>query len=149
MGNCYKNGRVVLILNGKFSGHKALIINNSEKKFSNDPKNLVLLGIKTYPKKITRKMLKNKIDKRSKIRTFVKIMNKNHVFPTRYVMDFETYHKEIIEKKVEEIFDSKKNSTKEKSSGTLNKFHFFPLDNIFMQKYFSGKNKWFFTPLKF
>lgn len=94
-------------------------------------------------------MVKNKIDKRSKVRTFVKIMNKNHVFPTRYVMDFEAYHKEIIEKKVKEIFDKKENVTKEETNKSSRKNLYFPLDNIFMQKYFSGKNKWFFKPLRF
>lgn len=95
-------------MNGKFSGHKAIIIKSLDKKTSHDSKKIVLLGIKRYPKKITRKMPKNKINKRSVIKTFVKTMNKDHVFPTRYVLDLDKKNKEVIEQKTEEIFEKKK-----------------------------------------
>ena len=46
-------------------------------------------GIDRYPRKVTRSMGKNKIQKRSKVKPFVKYVNYNHVMPTRYVVDID------------------------------------------------------------
>jgi len=90
-------------------------------------------------------MPKNKINKRSVIKTFVKTMNKDHVFPTRYVLDLDKKNKEAIEQKTEEIFEKKKKETNKTDIDSLYLF----LDNIFMDKFFAGKNKWFFNRLRF
>lgn len=42
-------------------------------------------GIERYPRKVTKSMGKKKIAKRSKVKPFVKVVNFNHVMPTRYV----------------------------------------------------------------
>jgi len=138
-----------LILNGRFSGHKAVIIKNIDNQSSNDSKKIVLLGIKQYPKKITRKMPKSKIHKRSRIKTFVKTMNKNHVFPTRYILDLDKKNKEVIEQKTEEIFNKKKMEKGKGSTVIETAKLFFLLDNILMEKFFAGKTKWFFNRLRF
>ncbi len=46
-------------------------------------------GIDRYPRKVTRTMSKNKVEKRSKIKPFVKSINYKHLMPTRYVVDID------------------------------------------------------------
>lgn len=138
-----------MILNGRFSGQKAIILKNSDGKFSNEGRHIFLLGIKRYPQKITRKTLKHKINKRLRVKTFVKRMNKNHVFPTRYILDLDKKSKEVIEEKTEEIFREKNGKDKDISKDSRIKKLFFALDNILMDKFFAGKNKWFFNRLRF
>mmetsp|Transcript_48396 Transcript_48396/g.96855 ORF Transcript_48396/g.96855 Transcript_48396/m.96855 type:complete len:95 (+) Transcript_48396:246-530(+) len=94
-------------------------------------------------------MSKGKIVKRSRLQTFIKKINKNHIFPTRYVFDLEKKNKEVIDKKIDEFFQKKNRMVKKGESKKRDNSIFFPLDNIFMEKNFSGKNKWFFNKLRF
>jgi large subunit ribosomal protein L27e len=88
-------------------------------------------------------MKKSKIEKRSKVKPFIKILNYNHVMPTRYTVDFD------LKKAVEEtggvdpakIKDTRKN-----------------LKKIFEDKYKNQSTKgdkkaastgYFFTKLRF
>ena len=43
----------------------------------------VVAGVERYPLKVTRSMGKKKLAKRSKVKPFVKIVNYNHMMPTR------------------------------------------------------------------
>lgn len=45
---------------------------------------LSVAGIDRYPRKVVRAMGKAKLEKRSKIKPFVKVINFNHILPTRY-----------------------------------------------------------------
>jgi len=58
---------------------------NKEKKFGH----AVVAGIDRYPRKVVRNMKQSKIDKRTKIKPFVKTINFNHLMPTRYSVDFD------------------------------------------------------------
>lgn len=40
-------------------------------------------GIDRYPKKVIRALGKKKLEKRSKVKPFVKVINFNHLMPTR------------------------------------------------------------------
>lgn len=40
-------------------------------------------GIDRYPRKVVKAMSKSKIEKRCKIKPFVKVVNYNHIMPTR------------------------------------------------------------------
>ena len=46
-------------------------------------------GIDRYPRKVVRAMGKAKLEKRCKIKPFVKVLNFNHVMPTRYTVDID------------------------------------------------------------
>jgi hypothetical protein len=48
----------------------------------------VVAGIERYPLKVTRSMGKKKVAKRSKVKPFIKVINYNHMMPTRYVEIF-------------------------------------------------------------
>ncbi|KAK1948352.1 60S ribosomal protein L27 [Phytophthora citrophthora] len=85
-----KNGKVVVLLNGRFAGRKAIVVKtydegHADRKFGH----AIVAGIDRYPRKVTRSMGKNKLKKRSKVKPFVKYVNYNHIMPTRYVADID------------------------------------------------------------
>lgn len=43
----------------------------------------LVAGIARYPRKVTKRMGKKKQARRNKIKTFVKVVNYNHLMPTR------------------------------------------------------------------
>uniref|UniRef100_A0A2K6UW91 60S ribosomal protein L27 n=1 Tax=Saimiri boliviensis boliviensis TaxID=39432 RepID=A0A2K6UW91_SAIBB len=83
MGKFMKPGKVVLVLAGRYSGRKAVIMKNIDDGTSDRPYSHALVaGIDHYPCKVIAAMGK-KIAKRSKIKSFVKVYNYNHLMPTR------------------------------------------------------------------
>lgn len=70
-----KAGKVVLVLSGRYSGRKAVVIKNfddgtSDKQYGH----ALLAGIDRYPRKVHKRMGKKKIQKRSKIKPFLKVV---------------------------------------------------------------------------
>jgi large subunit ribosomal protein L27e len=93
----------------------------------------LVAGIERYPSRITRRMSKARQDKRSKIKPFIKVVNYNHLMPTRYTLELEGLKGSVSNdtfKEVSQREDAKKNVKK-----------------ILEERYTSGKNRWFFTPL--
>lgn len=85
--NSFKPGKVVIMLNGRFAGKKAVIVNViSRKTKSRKYSHCVVAGINRYPRKVTRSMSLKRIKRRSRIVPFVKIVNVSHVLPTRFVV---------------------------------------------------------------
>uniref|UniRef100_A0A2K5QDA3 Large ribosomal subunit protein eL27 n=1 Tax=Cebus imitator TaxID=2715852 RepID=A0A2K5QDA3_CEBIM len=83
-----KLGKVVLVLAGCYSGRKAIIAKNIDDGTSDHPYTHALVaGIDHNPRKVTAAMGKKKIAKRSKIKSFLKVYNYNHLMPTRYSVD--------------------------------------------------------------
>ncbi|XP_066109235.1 large ribosomal subunit protein eL27-like [Saccopteryx bilineata] len=88
MGKFMKPGKVVLVLAGCYSGRKAIIMKNIDDGTSDRPYSHALVaGIDRYPRKVTAAMGKKKTAKRSKIKSFVKVYNYNHLMATRYSVD--------------------------------------------------------------
>ncbi|VDI07186.1 large subunit ribosomal protein L27e [Mytilus galloprovincialis] len=88
MGKFMKTGKVVLVLNGRFAGRKAVIVKNYDEGTTEKPYGHALVaGIDRYPRKITKSMGKKKQKDRSKLKSFLKIYNFNHLMPTRYSVD--------------------------------------------------------------
>lgn len=78
-------------------------------------------------------MSKTRQEKRSKIKPFIKVINYNHLMPTRYTLELEGLKGAISNdtfKEVTQREDAKKNVKK-----------------VLEERYTSGKNRWFFTPL--
>jgi large subunit ribosomal protein L27e len=48
----------------------------------------IVAGIDRYPRKVVKAMGKAKLEKRSKIKPFLKVVNFNHIMPTRFVTVF-------------------------------------------------------------
>jgi len=85
-----KSGKVAIVLRGRYAGRKAIIVKTFEegqgsRKFGH----ALVVGIDRYPRKVTRSMSKKKIEKRSKIKPFIKCINYNHLMPTRYQVDLD------------------------------------------------------------
>ena len=95
-----KPGRVVLVLAGRYAGKKAVIVKNYDDGSNDRPYGHALLaGVARYPLKITKGMGKKRVKKRSRIKTFCKVTNYNHMMPTRLalfrvILDIHNYLKQ-------------------------------------------------------
>merc|ERR1712127_535321 len=136
MGKFMKSGKVVLVLGGKYAGRKAIIVKNYDDGTQDRQYGHALVaGIDKYPLKVTKSMGKKRVSKRSKVKTFVKIINYNHLMPTRYSVDV-PLNKSVVNK------DVLKDSSKRRRAKT-------EIKAKLEERYKSGKNKWFFQKLRF
>nr|XP_060643219.1 large ribosomal subunit protein eL27-like [Anolis sagrei ordinatus] len=100
MGKFMKPGKVVFVLAGYYSGCKAVIVKNIDGGTSDRPYSHALMaGTDRYPHKVAASMGKKKIAKWSKIKSFVKVYNYNHLMRTRYSVDI-PLDKTIVNKDV-------------------------------------------------
>ncbi|XP_048185511.1 60S ribosomal protein L27-like [Perognathus longimembris pacificus] len=130
MGKFMKPGKLVLVLAGCYSGHKAIIMKNIDDGISDHPYSHALVaGIEHYPPKVTANMGKKKSTKRSKIKSFVKVYNYNHLMPTKYSVDI-PFDKMVVNK---DVFRDLVLKCKAKVK--------------IEKRYKTGKNKWFFQKL--
>jgi len=86
------------------------------------------------------------IKKKLKMKIFFKTVNKKHIFPTRYFVDLNLEQQNLINQVSKDLFKLK--SGEDISDKSPQKARTL-VNNIFMDKYFSGKNKWFFKKLRF
>ncbi|POS77724.1 60S ribosomal protein L27-A [Diaporthe helianthi] len=155
-----KVGRVAIITRGRYAGKKVRILeppnlfaaNKTDTERRSLGKDMVVIiqpvdsgnkahpyghalvaGIERYPSKITRRMSKARQEKRSKIKPFVKVVNYNHLMPTRYTLELEGLKGAITSDTFKEV------SQREDAKKTVKK--------TLEERYTSGKNRWFFTPL--
>ncbi|CAE7704949.1 RPL27, partial [Symbiodinium microadriaticum] len=109
-----KSGKVVILLAGRYAGRKAVVVKTNDdgsdgKRFGH----AIVAGIDRYPRKVVKAMGKAKIEKRTKIKPFVKVVNFNHIMPTRYAADFDL--KKVVDEKAlssEARVDTRKNLKK-------------------------------------
>ena len=94
----------------------------------------LVAGIERYPSKITRRMSKTRQEKRSKVKPFIKVINYNHLMPTRYTLELEGLKGVVTADTFKEV------SQREDAKKTIKK--------ALEERYTSGKNRWFFTPLR-
>ena len=80
-----KPGRVVILLNGRRAGKKAVVVKNFDegRKGKAFPHALVA-GVERAPLRVAKRMSKQKIQRRSRVKPFVKVINYNHILPTRF-----------------------------------------------------------------
>ncbi|KAJ3345823.1 60S ribosomal protein L27 [Kappamyces sp. JEL0680] len=129
-----KSGKVVLLLQGRQAGKKAVIVKNFDEGTKERPyPHAIVAGVERYPLKITSSMGQKKVAKRSKVKPFVKVVNFNHVMPTRYNLDLEL--KEVVT--AESLSEPSERLTARKA-----------VKKLFEERYNSGKNKWFFQKLR-
>lgn len=93
----------------------------------------VVAGIERYPSQITRRMSKARQTKRSKVKPFIKVINYNHLMPTRYTLELEGLKGAVTSETFKEV------SQREDAKKVVKK--------AFEERYTSGKNRWFFTAL--
>lgn len=119
--------------------HKSILIaslhfddgeKSSNKKFGC----ALVVGIEDCPRKVTRGMSNKKIERRSRMKPFVKLINYNHFMPTRY--NFEVDFKGAV------TLDTLKDANKKKEAKK-------EIRAVLGEKYKTGQNKWFFSKLRF
>ncbi|XP_014446674.1 60S ribosomal protein L27-like [Tupaia chinensis] len=136
MGKFMKPGKVVLVLAGRYSGLKAVIVKNTHEGTSDRPySHTPVAGTDRCPHKVTAAMGKKKITKRSKIKSLVKVDNYNHLMPTRHSMD-SPLEKTVVNK---DVFRDPALKHKARQEAKVK----------FEERYKIGKNKWFFQKLRF
>jgi len=127
---------VAIILQGRQAGKKAVIVKQVDDGSKLRPyPHAIVAGIDRYPQRVTRRMGKVRLSKRSRVKPFIKVVNYSHLFPTRYALEMEGL-KGIV---TTETFDEP--SQREEARKILKK--------VFEDRYIAGKNRWFFNPLRF
>jgi len=130
-----KPGKIVIVLKGRYAGRKAVIVKSNEDGTKQRPfPHAIVAGINVYPRKVTRAHSKKKVAQRSRVKCFVKHFNFTHLMPTRYALDID------LQSSVpgpQALAPSKKSATRRKVRAHLEK------------RYKTGKNRWFFTKLRF
>ena len=113
MGKFIKAGRVVVLLNGRYAGRKAIVV----KTFDDGSKarpfgHSLVAGVDRPPLKVTKRMSKKKISKRIRVKPFVKYVNYNHMMPTRYQIPAEIDSKILVSDGQMETPDGRKEAKK-------------------------------------
>jgi large subunit ribosomal protein L27e len=73
--------------------------------------------------------------KHSRVKPFIKIINYNHLMPTRYTLELEGLKGVVAHDTFKEV------SARKEARKNVKK--------VFEERFQTGKNKWFFTPLRF
>lgn len=94
----------------------------------------LVAGISKYPKKVIRKDSAKKTAKKSRVKAFIKTVNYNHIMPTRYTLDVDL--KDVVTPDCLQSRDKKVTAAKEAKARLEERFK-------------TGKNRWFFTKLRF
>ncbi|TFY74703.1 hypothetical protein EWM64_g9310 [Hericium alpestre] len=135
MVKIYKPGKVAIVLQGRQAGKKVVVIKQLDEGTKERPyPHAIVAGIERYPLKVTKRMGAKKLAKRSKVKPFIKVINYSHLFPTRYSVELEGLKGTVAS----ETF--KEPSQREDSKKAVKK--------LLEERYTSGKNKWFFQPLR-
>ncbi|KAH7306686.1 hypothetical protein KP509_22G025200 [Ceratopteris richardii] len=130
-----KPNKVVVLLQGRFAGRKAVIVKNYDDGTQSRPYGHCLVaGIDKYPRKVIRKLSDKKIAKRCRLKPFIRVVNYNHIMPTRYTLDVDLKNVVVTEK-----LDSKTKRIETRKETKA----------LFEERFKTGKNRWFFTKLRF
>ncbi|KAM7278671.1 hypothetical protein ACFE04_005805 [Oxalis oulophora] len=130
-----KPNKAVILLQGRYAGRKAVIVKSFDDGSRDRPYGHCLVaGLKKYPKKVIKKDSAKKTAKKSRVKCFVKLVNYQHLMPTRYTLDVD----------LKEVVTSDVLATKEKKVSAMKE-----TKSRFEQRFKTGKNRWFFTKLRF
>jgi len=128
MGKFMRYGRVVILLQGRHAGKKAVIVKSNDegtqtRKFGH----CLVAGINKYPRKVAKSMSSKKIEKRLSIKPFVKYVNLNHLMPTRYVVQGEIDLKSMVTEEKLGNTDKRKEMKKELAKYLKDKYKTMPI----------------------
>ncbi|GFQ04899.1 60S ribosomal protein l27 [Phtheirospermum japonicum] len=130
-----KPNKAVILLQGKYAGHKATILKNYDEGTRERPYGHCLVaGVAKYPSKVIRKDSAKKQAKKSRVKAFIKVVNYNHIMPTRYTLDVDL--KDVVTADALASRDKKVTASKE-------------IKARFEERFKTGKNRWFFSKLRF
>lgn len=130
-----KQNKAVIVLQGRYAGRKAVIVRTFDDGTRDRAYGHCLVaGISKYPSKVIRKDSAKKTAKKSRVKAFVKLVNYQHIMPTRYTLDVDL--KDVVSIDALQSKDKKVTALKE----TKKRFE---------ERFKTGKNRWFFTKLRF
>ncbi|KAK4484905.1 hypothetical protein RD792_007506 [Penstemon davidsonii] len=130
-----KPNKAVVLLHGRFAGHKATIVKNYDDGTRERPYGHCLVaGVAKYPSKVIRKDSAKKQAKKSRVKAFIKLVNYTHIMPTRYTLDVDL--KDVVSPDALVSRDKKVTACKEVKAK-------------FEERFKTGKNRWFFSKLRF
>ncbi|CCC67353.1 hypothetical protein NCAS_0A07950 [Naumovozyma castellii] len=136
MAKFLKAGKVAVVIRGRYAGKKVVIVNaHDEGTKSHNFPHAIVAGIERYPLKVTKKHGAKKVAKRTKIKPFVKVINYNHLLPTRYTLDVESFKNAVSKETMEQP------SQREEAKKVIKK--------ALEERHQAGKNQWFFSKLRF
>ena len=105
-----------VMLAGRRAGKKAVIVKSFEdgKKGGKAYPHALVAGIERCPLKVHKKMNEKKIKRRSKVKPFVKLVNYNHLLPTRFKVtgEFASGGKELKQIVTEDRLEKAENRKK-------------------------------------
>merc|ERR1712113_753440 len=120
-----KPTKVVLMLQGRYAGKKAVIGKNYDDGTSGRAYgHALVVGLSKYPKKV-----KKNDSKAKRSKCFIKMVNYNHLMPTRYTLDVDL--KGVV---TPDVLD---NATKKVEAQKKAK-------SLMEERFETGKNRWFF-----
>ncbi|VDD83034.1 unnamed protein product [Mesocestoides corti] len=129
-------GMAVLVLSGKYAGRKAIVIKSYDDGSNEKPYgHALVVGIDRYPRRILRRMGKKRVESRSKIKPFIKLLNYNHLMPTRHTIGI-SFNTTIINKNCLADKPKRRRALLEAKLKL-------------QQRYRSNENPWLFRKLRF
>ncbi|KAK5810994.1 hypothetical protein PVK06_026311 [Gossypium arboreum] len=130
-----KPNKAVIVLQGRYAGRKAVIVKSFDDGTRDRPYGHCLVaGIKKYPSKVILKDSAKKTAKKSRVKCFVKLVNYQHLMPTRYTLDVDLKDTVTVDAL----------QTKDKKVATCK-----TIKQRLEERFKTGKNRWFFTKLRF
>ncbi len=124
----------MILLQGRYAGKKAIVVKVFDGGKDRPYSHALVAGIEKYPRRPKKSDAPELLAKKSIVKTFVRIVNLSHLMPTRYGVDLD------LQSAV-----SKKTATDPTQRVAVKK----ELKQLFETRYLTGRNRWFFTPLKF
>merc|ERR1711953_1328860 len=113
MGKIMKKGRVVILLAGRHSGKKAIIVKQIDEGRKNRKFGHALVaGVERSPRKVTRRMSQKKIDRKMRVKPFVKFVNYTHLLATRFTVKEDFDFKNIVTEEACETPEERKTMIK-------------------------------------
>ncbi|XP_050220824.1 60S ribosomal protein L27 [Mercurialis annua] len=130
-----KTNKAVILLQGRYAGRKAVIVRSFDDGTRDRPYGHCLVaGISKYPAKVIKKDSAKKTAKKSRVKAFMKVVNYSHLMPTRYTLDVDL--KDAVTPDALVSKDKKVTAAKE-------------IKKRFEERFKTGKNRWFFSKLRF
>ncbi|XP_042859808.1 60S ribosomal protein L27-like [Penaeus japonicus] len=137
MVKIFKPGRVVIMLNGRHTGKKGIVVKTNEEGTRDRPfEHALVVGIDRYPRRVKKSMSKSKIARRSTLKPFVRIVNLKHMMPTRYTTTDIVFNKDKVNKEIL------------KDPGRRQKLRQVIKAQL-EERYKTGRNRWLFQKLRF
>ncbi|CAG9467858.1 unnamed protein product [Pedinophyceae sp. YPF-701] len=145
-----KPGKVVILLAGRYAGCKAVIVKSyDDGTASRNYGHAMVVGLSKPPRKVTKRQDSKTQAAKARIKTFVKCVNYQHLMPTRYSMDVDLKSVATAEVLADASDGKKENKSHRRAAPSKRVLANKEAKKVLEDRFKLGKNRWFFTKLKF